>query len=204
MADRTITIDTAPIERLARELKGFEKEVAEATRLALNRTVDYTLTQAARHVSQAYAIKQKEVKDSFSVAKPSKTDLAAKLTSWGHTLSFAHFPFTPKTAKRSRRSVFDTMVTVIIKKPKGKIISKKGFVASTGAKDKEKVQFNVFKRLGKERLPIAPIRTLSIPQMITNEQVAGKIQAAAQAKMEERLEHEIIRIMTGMQKNIKG
>lgn len=203
MGRTTITVDTKQIDRLAAELKGFEKEVAEATYHALNRTVDHVVTQVGRIIPQAYAIKQKEVKDSLKKNKPGKTSLEASVASSGHTLSFAHFPFTPKTAKRSKRSAFDTAVMVTIKKPKGKIISRKGFVASTGAKGEEKTQFNVFRRLGKSRLPIAPIRTLSIPQMITNEKVAEQVQQSAQEKLEERIDHEITRIMTSMEKEIR-
>jgi hypothetical protein len=76
------------------------------------------------------------------------------------------------------------------------------FLASTGAKSAEKTQFNIFKRVGKARLPIKILRTLSVPQMITNENVTDQIQQAAQGKLNERLEHEIARVMTLAQKNI--
>ena len=134
MAYTTINIDTKQIERLAKELKGFEKEVAEATYHALNRTVDHVYTQIGRIVPQSYAIKKKDVTDSLKKNKPSRSKLEASVTSTGHTLSFAHFPYTPKTPKRSKRSVFETAVMVTIKKSKGKILSRKGFVASTGEK----------------------------------------------------------------------
>lgn len=216
MGSNTIRIDTKQIERLTVQLKGFEKEVSIAAYHALNRTVDFTVVQVARIVPKEYSIKSSEVKESLKRKKPEKSDLTASVTSTGHTLSFAHFPFTPKTAKRSKRSIFDTAVVVSIIKPKGKIMSKKGFVASTGAKSEEKTQFNVFKRTGKFsitqkgryrgrfREEIAPIRTLSIPQMITNSGVADKIMDAAQKKLEERLDHEITRAMTELQTKIGG
>lgn len=203
MANTTINIDTRQLDRLTKELKGFEKEVAQATALALNRTIDYTATQIGRIVPQYYQIKNSEVKATLSKNKPSKTNLNASITSKGHTLSLAHFPFTPKTAKRSTRSAFDSAVMVTIKKGK-KVMSKKGFVAHTGAKSADKIQYNVFKRVGKNRLPIAPIRTLSIPQMITNANVADQVQILAVAKLDERLEHEIIRAMTTISKRVGG
>jgi len=215
-----ITIDTREIERLTKELKGFEKEVAEATYHALNRTVDFTYTQIGKLVPKSYAIKKNDVLSTLKKNKPSSSSLEASVTSTGRRLSFAHFPFTPKTPRRQT-------VMVQIKRSKGKIASKKGFVAPTGAKDPDKIPFNVFKRIGKIVVPekgryagkvykrgpkkgqpyrremIAPIRTLSVPQMITNEKVGEQVQQLAQDKLEERLNHEIIRIMTSIDKNIR-
>jgi len=192
----TITIDTSQIERLVKEFKGFDKEVAEATYHALNRTIDLVYTQVGRIIPKAYAIKKKDVTDTLKKNKPNPASLEASVVSTGHRLSFAHFPYTPKTPRQKT-------VMVQIKRSKGRIPSKKGFVATTGAKDPDKIQYNVFKRLGKSRLPIAPIRTLSVPQMIVNEKVAEQVQQAAQTMLEQRLEHEIIRIMTSMDKNIR-
>lgn len=205
MANDTVRIDTSQLDRLTNELKGFEKEVAEGARLALNRSIDYTITQTARFVTLNYSIKSADVKKSFDggIKKPSRSDLTATITSKGHTLSFAHFPYTPKNNKRAKKSIFSSMVMVNIIKSKGKVVSRKGFVASTGATSQDKTQFNVFKRLGKARLPIAPIRTLSVPQMITNEKVGPLIQKAAQEKFDERLEHEIIRAMTKIERNVR-
>lgn len=189
---KTILIDTSKIDTLTTELKGFEKEVGEAVYHALSRTLDQVVTHVGRIVPKEYAVKSRDVKESFKggIKKPTRSNLTASLTSKGHLLSFAHFPFTPKTDKRFKKA---RTVMVTIKKPKGKIPSKTGFVASTGAKSAEKTQYNVFHRLGKERYPIAPIRTLSIPQMISNEELEAPIQEFATNKLSERLEHEITR-----------
>lgn len=198
VAKQDIFVDTKQLDRLTMELKGFEDKVGEAAYHALNRTLDQVITHVGRIVPKSYAIKAREVKESFGrgIKRPTKSDLTASLTSTGHTLSFAHFPYTPKKPKRGKRSVFQSAVMATIIKSKGKVLSRKGFVATTGAKSKDKTQYNVFKRLGKERLPIAPIRTLSIPQMITNEDISAQIMKMAQEKMDERLQHEIIRAMT--------
>lgn len=202
MAYTTININTKQIDRLSKELKGFEKEVSKATALALNRTVDHIYTQVGRIIPKAYQIKASEVKGSLSKNKPSQNNLTASVESRGHVLSMAHFPFTPKTAKRSKRSVLDTAVMVAIKKGQ-RVLSRKGFVASTGAKSPDKVQYNVFKRTGKGHFPIETIKTLSIPQMITNEKVAEQVQESSQKMLDQRLDHEITRLMTSMDKNIR-
>lgn len=209
MGKDTLYFDTKHLDRLTLELKGFEKEVGEAARLAIDRTLDHIVTKVGQTVPKYYAVKSTEVKESFKggIKKPTKTNLTASVTSVSRRLSFAHFPYTPKTPKRGRKgtkSVFQYAVMVTIKKDKGKVLSRTGFVATTGAKSEDKTQFNVFHRLGKNRFPIAPIRTLSIPQMITNEGIGKIVMESAEQKMKERLEHEIMRQMTTVAKKISG
>lgn len=201
MGKEYLQIDTKQIEALTLGLEKFPKETRDAAYYALKRALDQTKTHISRIVPQTYSIKQKEVKDSFlgGVNYPTKTDLNASLVSKGKRLSFAHFPFTPKAAIRKGKRA---TVKVAIKKGQ-KVSSKVGFTATTGAKSDDKVQFNVFKRLGKARLPIAPIRTLSIPQMITNEKLEKPIQDFAMEKFSERLDHELSRKVENIQKRIK-
>lgn len=206
MSKDFILIDSKSIDKLAIELKGFEKEVSEATYHALGRTLDQVVTKVGQLVPKEYAIKAKEVKDVVKkgLKKPTKTDLSASITVKGHTLSFAHFPFTPKKPRKAKKSAFEKAVMVTIKRSKGQTLSRKGFVAKTGAKSQDKTQFNVFMRLGNARLPIAPIRTLSIPQMITNEGIAEKVMESASQNLNERLEHEITRSIMNIGKKMKG
>lgn len=203
MGKGLIQIDTRQIDLLSVELQSFPKQTQTAMYHALKRSLDQTKNEIGRIVPKEYAIKSKEVKESFNggVNYPTKENLEASLTSTGKRLSFAHFPFTPKTAvRKGKRAV----VKVTIKKSRPKVASKVGFTASTGAKSEDKVQFNVFRRLGKERFPISPIRTVSIPQMITAEGMEEKIQSFALEKFEQRLEHEMNRAMDRIQDKMKG
>ena len=202
MGKGLVQIETKQIDVLSIELESFPKQTQTAIYHALKRSVDQTKNEIGRIVPKEYAIKSREVKESFNggINYPTKSKLEASLTSKGKLLSFAHFSFTPKTAVRKGKRA---QVKVTIKKSRPKVVSKTGFTASTGAKSGDKVQFNVFKRLGKERLPIAPIRTLSIPQMITAEGMEEKIQSFALEKFEQRLEHEINRAMDKIQDKVR-
>lgn len=199
---KDILIDTKKIETLTIELKGFEKEIGEATYHALNRTLDQVVTQVGRIIPKEYAIKAKEVKATFAggIKRPTKSNLEASLTSTGHTLSLAHFPHTPSTPSSKKYKVRAT-----IKKGVRKTINSnpKPFVMSTGAKTSDKTQYNIFRREGKQRMPIKVLRTLSIPQMITNEKLTDQIQEFATEKMNERLQHEIERAMTNIGGKLK-
>ncbi|MDA3732384.1 hypothetical protein PBV87_12885 [Niameybacter massiliensis] len=217
MGKGSVWIDTKEIDLLSLELKSFPKQTQTAIYHALKRSLDQTKTEIGRIVPKEYAIKQKEIKKSFigGVNYPTKSNLKASLTSKGKLLSFAHFPFTPKTAiRKGKRAV----VKVTIKKNSPKVPSKVGFTATTGAKGEDKVQFNVFRRIGVfkkstrgryaekgyKREMIAPIRTLSIPQMITSEGMEKRIQDFALEKFEQRLEHETQRALEKIQSKVKG
>ncbi|WP_069997756.1 phage tail protein [Cellulosilyticum sp. I15G10I2] len=207
---KDVFIDTKKIETLTIELKGFEKEVGEAAYHALNRTLDQVVTQVGRIVPKEYAIKAKEVKETFAggIKRPSKSNLEASVASRGHTLSLAHFPLTPSDPKLAKMLEirYGTPLKVKIKKSSGNKqirTNPKPFLASTGAKSADKTQYNIFKRSGKSRLPIAPVRTLSIPQMITNENIGDQIQNFATEKLNERLQHEIERAMISIGGKLK-
>jgi len=206
-----VTIDVSPLNKLTEGLKGFEKEIPGAASSAINRTLTQVVTKLGRIVTDQYAVKSKEVKETTkgNIRKSSKGNLKASIRSAGHTLSFAHFPFTPK--KPSKRQV-----KVKIINSKGKVASKHGFVASTGAKVESKTQYNVFRRTGKfsiaekgryqgkMRENVAPIRTLSIPQMITNQTTSEQITEFANSKLAERVDHEIKYRLENVQKKLKG
>lgn len=206
-----IQIDTRQIDLLSVELQSFPKQTQTAMYHALKRSLDQTKNEIGRIVPKEYVIKQREVKETFNggINYPTKDNLNASLISTGKRLSFAHFPYKPADPLLAKmlQIRYGTPLKVKIKKRGGyKTISPKhgAFIASTGAKSADKTQYNVFRRLGKERLPIAPMRTLSIPQMITAEGMEEKIQSFALEKFEQRLEHEMNRAMDRIQDKMKG
>lgn len=199
----TVTIDTKSLDKIVKGLSYFGKEMPGAAASAVNRTLDYVNTQVKRTVTAEYAIKQTDVTACATKKKASKSNLSAGITYKGRLLSLAHFPHNPSVPGTGR------YIKVKIKKSEGyKTLGpsqgrgrkgKKGerqsvpwpFVGPTGAKSADKVQANVFQRTGKSRFPIKVLKTLSVPQMITNTNVEEKIQAQAAAKLQERVNHEI-------------
>lgn len=196
MTKGTIYLDTKQIDRLVKELKGFESELSEATYAALTRTMDHVKAKTAQLVSKEYSVKSSFVK---SLYKPDGKSSGNRIRNMGllivgRTLTLARFPHSPMKPRKGKYAV-----KVAIKRGEGrKAITTKPlpFIASTGAKSEGKIQYNVFVRLGKKRLPIKPLYTLSVPQMVTIKKVVDQIQEAANNKLSERLEHEIIYRMT--------
>jgi hypothetical protein len=153
-------------------------------------------TRVGKLVTAEYAIKVGDVKATIKKIKASKGDMKAGLKSTGGTLSLAHFPHTPETPIIARilgAGHPKAQIKVKIKKKDGykKITTTfMPFIASTGAKSADKVQYNVFKRTGNGR-EIVAVRTLSVPQMIQSANVGNVVQTEASRKLEERVQHEI-------------
>lgn len=176
-------VDGKELKNIKIKLGDFEKQIPGATASALNRTLTYTATQTNRLVREEYSIKAKDVKKTIKKHKASKSNLYAYLESTGHTISLGRFPHKPR--KYSKRG---KPVEVKIKKSSGykKVnTNPKAFVQNMNGAT------NVFKRVGKKRLPVRVLRTLSVPQMISNPDRIKKIQEAAGKKLEERVQHEI-------------
>ncbi len=195
MAKESMIVETKGLNRLAIELKGFEKQIPGAAASALNRTLDFINTRIGRIVAQEYAIKTSDVKKTISKNKARKGEISASLISRGHTLSLSHFPFSPKQPGTSKR-----YVKVKIKKQGGyKTVNTdpKAFVQTMNN------SLNVFKRVGPKRKPVVVLRTLSIPQMIDNTVVSSQVRQLAVDKLTERITHEVSYRLDKAAKNMK-
>lgn len=175
-------INDKEIKQIAIKLKGLPKQIPGATASALNRTLDYTVTQTKKEVTNIYAIKQKEVNATLKKKRASKSSLNASIQSTGKTIALSKFPHNPKQYKPKNKKV-----KVKVKKQEGyKIIktSPSTFVQTMGST-------HIWMREGKSRTPVRLLRTLSVPQMISNNEVMDVVQRKAGEKLQERISHEI-------------
>lgn len=203
MGDVEIKFDTKELKRLVLGTKNFEREIRGAVASALNRTLDFVNTRLGRIVTGVYSIKAADVKKTVKKYKAKKGELFARLESKGHTLSLAHFPHKPETTVIARSlGVSHAKAQVRVKIKKGSLkpmkVNPKAFLQKANGAT------NIFMRVGQERKPIVVLRSLSVPQMITNETVGTDIQKLAQGKMDERLKHEVDFRLERIQKAIKG
>lgn len=178
-----IIIDTKELKKVALKLSGVPKQIPGATAAALNRTLTYTITQTTREVTKKYSIKSRDIKKTIKKHKASKSKLNACMESRGSSIALHKFPHTPR--KYSKRS---KAVKVQIIKSKGKKTintSPKAFVQTMNNTN------GIFKRKSKKRTPVVILRTISVPQMISNEETMTKIEKLANNKLKERISHEI-------------
>ena len=156
-------------------------------------------------VTGVYSIKQSEVREEGAIAQKTAQITKGKpigsirmdgltMTYQGRRLTLVHFGLSPKK-RPLRKKRYEVKATIF--KGKDVTINGKGtppFVAPTSRKDAG-ATWIAFARLGKERLPIAPIRTVSIPQMMENETVAEVINTKKDKLVLDRFKHHLDRLM---------
>jgi hypothetical protein len=181
-----LIVDTKSFNSAIIKLKDVPKQIPKATAQALNRTVDFTFTQTSREVRKEYAVKDRDVKSTLKKNKATPSNLNAYVSSTGRTLTlYNHFNVSPKTPKTKRKY----KVKVQIKKGSKVAINStpKPFIASA------KNSTQVFRRVGSARTPVVVLRSLSVPQMVSNKETFNRIQTKASEMLEKRIEHEINR-----------
>lgn len=176
-------INDKEIKQIAIKLQQFPKQVPRATASALNRTLDYTATLTKKEVTKMYSIKQKDVGVTLKKKRASKGSLNASIQSKGQTIALTKFPHNPKQYRPRNKKV-----KVKVKKQEGyKVIktSPAAFVQTMNGGT------HIWMREGKSRTPVRLLRTLSVPQMISNDEVINTIQEKSGEKLHERINHEI-------------
>lgn len=150
----------------------------------------------SQEVVKEYNIKKKEINGTLK-SKNSAGTIRVQGTSVdnvtlryeGRVLTPTHFAMRPGT--RPKKKAYT--VTAQIKKSGGrKPLSSKAFLAHSGAEGTKQIPFM---RTGAERLPIVSIKTLSVPQMITNEEVSKAINKRINKELGKRLEHNLKRMV---------
>lgn len=165
---------------------------------AIQRTISDFKTRAPSWISQEickeYNIKKKDVNEHKKGVK-NQGQIKVKGTKidnieiiyQGRVLTPTHFGMKP-----AGRQDKPYQVTVQITKKGGrKVLGTNVFLASSGGADTAQIPFQ---RRGKARTPIDAVKTLSVPQMISNADVSSNIQKRINEEMKKRLEHNLQRI----------
>ena len=180
-----IKIDTKELEKACKRLEEFPKEVPKALNAALNRTSTAVQKDLKKAVTKKYNIKSGEVAGTLKVKKASSSSLSVNIISSGPVLALDHFPSNINTVfKKSASGKNAPEVKVRVKKEGAKVV-KGAFVNVLSG------NMHILKRVGASRLPIEKLNTLSIPQMISNVEVAENIQKTANETLENRVYHEV-------------
>lgn len=177
MANR-ITIDTSQLNNIMRGLQGFNRQMPGAAISAVNRTLDYVNTKVGRIVTAEYNIKTGDVKATLTKRKAGNGSIRAYLKSRSRRLTFSHFRIS-----QSRNAVK-------VKIKKGSALKKvrtdpAAFVQTLNGRRQ------VLKRMGRGRFPLEVLRSITVPQMIESLNTSQQIQHEANAKLAERIQHEI-------------
>lgn len=182
-----IEISTENMERAQTLLASIPKGAERAFSNAINRGLSHTKTQSFKQVRQVYAVKQGDLNAATNtrIQKASTGNLAGYISFSGVKIPLYKFSVSPKapgTGKKVKAGVMKG----------GGAVFEDAFIArmSNG-------HTGIFERVTSKRLPIEEKMGLSASQMIANAAVIEEIEKEAQEKVDERLEHEISRILNG-------
>lgn len=175
-----LRIDTKEMQKTLNKLSAFPKEMNKATSSAINRTLTFTNKKMKQEVRKEYAIKSGDIQSTINLRKATPSKLTGIIISSGNRLALSKFSKIGKWKKGKP-------VKVKVKKTGAKKVNTdpKAFVANLNGNN------HIVKRVGSKRFPIQVLKTVSVPQMISNEKITKKVTIEAQKKLQERVEHEI-------------
>lgn len=178
-----IVIDETGIEEVAQRLGEIRNKAPNAISNALNRSLTNVSATLKKEVRAKYHVKAGDIQKTLKIKRASAGKLSAEVRSSGSPISLEKFKVSPKTVNPRRK----TQLKIAIKKNGTKQILG-AFIADVNGN-------KVFKRVSKHRLPIEKLFGPSVPQMAAEEGVVENVNAKAAETYEQRLEHEINRLL---------
>jgi len=180
------------IDRVKALLAGIPGGAEKAVKSAIPRAVNHLKANASREIRKEYAISHKDLRTKENVTvRNSGNGLAAEVIFKDNKLPLYRFFVTPKLPTKK-----PTPVQAKIKLNSAPKISVKAFIATM-----KSGHTGVFERVTQERdgeaVTVLKERyALAIPQMLANDDVRNSLVAEAASKFNERVNHEITRILT--------
>lgn len=158
------------------QLKNSDKQLEKALYFAKNRALNTVKTELARGVPKKYDTKQKTIRDRTRVNK-NTGEVSVK----GSPIRLFKFRVTPTSPRKQ-------LVTASVKRASKSLPN--AFVQQM-----RNGTIGVFERVGKSRYPIRQLYSVSAPQMAGEQEVLEGAMERASIVFDERLSHEIGRLM---------
>ncbi len=176
-----IKIDDRELKKAVEKLSQFPKQMPKATSSAINRTITFANKRLKQEVRKEYSIKNEDIQKTIEIKKANPSMLSASIKSSDRRLTLQRFSKNLGVWKKGK------LIKVKVKKSGAKKLNTtpKAFALTLNG------NIHVAKREGKKQYPIKVLRTLSIPQMISNKKIAQIVQQETQEKLKERIEHEV-------------
>lgn len=182
-----VEISTENMERVQALLANVPKGAERAYSNAINRGLSRVKTAAWRGIKQVYTVQASALNaaTNTSIQKASTGNLAGYVRFAGYKIPLYKFKVTPKQPGSKK------MVQASVKKGGGATFES-AFIAAM-----QSGHVGVFEREGRKRLPVSELMGLSAAQMAGEETVSAQVVEEAQKLVDERLEHEINRLLSG-------
>lgn len=182
-----IELTVEQIEKAERMLEHIPGAAPKAMARAINRATDSAKTEAARTVTRGYHIRHRDVLDTIKIHRATPDDLNAIILSRGNLIPLMKFRVSPNRPTPGKKR---TVVARVKRNGGGSITN--AFVTRL-----KNGHVGVFNRAGKRRFPIEQRYGPSVPEMLNSPSVTQRVQQMASVRLEQRLDHEIDRILEG-------
>ena len=194
MAAGSMSVVIQNYNTLTRDIQNINKQSKKAVQRTISDFKSRGPGWVSQEVTKEYNIKKKDVNEAKkSVSKGgNKIKVAGtrvdnlSILYQGRLLTPTHFKMKP-TVRPENKAPYT--VTAQIRKGTGrKALGHKVFLAPSGSAGTIQIPFQ---RRGDARKPIDVIKTVSVPQMVTNEKVAEQIHKRINEELNKRLQHHL-------------
>jgi hypothetical protein len=178
-----VRLDTSGAERVLRQLSQEVRDKAMAE--TLSKVADQGRTAMRREIAATFNLTQSDVKPKLYTRKPRRVSGLYVLQAEVYSLSrggrrslnmirFVERKVTPTVARRRAKAGTSGLYAKVLRAGSSKLL-KGAFIGNRGR--------TVFRRIGKERLPIEPVQVIDVPQMFNTRRVNEKVRARMQQQL---------------------
>ena len=181
MSGKTLDLDRDRLLVASELLRDTPKELPKAVSRALNRALTTTRSNASKRLTETYATRSSTLKKDIFLKRAKSSKLNAELDVKGQKLSLRHFKVRPsRDTTGSRRAPVKAEVVRGSPFP-----VERGFVWNG----------NVFRRAGRNRLPVKLQKGPAVAQMLGQEQLFKETVDGFEKAFSSRLDHEVEAVM---------
>ena len=179
-----ISYDRNMLAQIEKKLGKMKGEAPKALKNALNKTARQAQADLKKQVKKQYVVKAKKLSEAMRIQKATNSNLDATIFVRGKVLNITNYKTsTPKKGAKAQ-----------VAKDGGlkQIVGPRGITAFKGMNDL------IWQRRGKERYPIKPIKSLSIPKAVGNEKkVYGIVEPDIKKNLKANVNAQVRRILEG-------
>lgn len=184
-----IEITNEQIERVNLILSGVPNGVEKALKSVIQRANNTVRAEAIKGISEVYAITRQNIRAETTInvrTKQSDGGIIGTVSFAGYKIPLYRFNVSPTLP------VQHAIVSAAVMKDNGRTPFEQAFIAKM-----KSGHTGMFERDGTARLPITEFMGPSTAQMAANSVVLEQVEEKAQTVVNNRIEHEITRILNG-------
>lgn len=177
----TYEFDPISLGKVEKKLGNLKSQAPKALKNAINMTARKTRTELKNTVKKEYTVKARDLSSGMTLSSASVGNLEATIYIRGKPLHITHFKATtPKSGAK----------TQIVKSG-----ALKAIVGPRKIKAFRGVNGLIWQRVGRERFPIKPLSSNSVPVMVRNDKVYGKVEPTIKRTLKENVDKQVRKIL---------